>query len=130
MKTYKYDAYGKILQETGPSFNRGFTYTGRERHYRSGLYYYRYRWYDSQTGRFITQDPAYYVGGINLYAYCGDDPVNWVDPLGLAKCYYYIGYHTLVCVSDDGKSRAVIGPHGIFSGSNEYMNDPSFTSEY
>ncbi len=84
VKTYKYDAYGKILQETGPSFNRGFTYTGRERHYRSGLYYYRYRWYDPSIGRFMTQDPIYWGNGINLYTYVWNDPVNCIDPLGLA----------------------------------------------
>jgi RHS repeat-associated protein len=83
VKTYRYDAFGNILQETGPAWNRGFTYTGRERHYRSGLYYYRARWYDSQTGRFTTQDPIYWSNGTNLYAYVWNDPVNCIDPLGL-----------------------------------------------
>ncbi|MBI3927003.1 MAG: RHS repeat-associated core domain-containing protein [Armatimonadetes bacterium] len=34
-------------------------------------------------GRFLTRDPIGYDGGLNLYAYVGNDPVNWVDPEGL-----------------------------------------------
>jgi RHS repeat-associated protein len=90
VKTYRYDAFGNILQETGPTWNRGFTYTGRERHYRSGLYYYRARWYDAQTGRFITQDPILWGGGINLYGYVGNNPVNYYDPYGLSEVYIEI----------------------------------------
>jgi RHS repeat-associated protein len=85
VKTYRYDAFGNILQETGPTWNRGFTYTGRERHYRSGLYYYRFRFYDPQTGRFITQDPAGVAGGPNLYAYVSNNPIMGIDPLGLIE---------------------------------------------
>jgi RHS repeat-associated protein len=57
VKTYKYDAFGNIMQETGPTINRGFTYTSRQLHARSGLYYYRARWYSPELGRFLTQDP-------------------------------------------------------------------------
>jgi hypothetical protein len=46
VKSYKYHAFGNILQETGPTIPGGFTYTGRELHARSGLYYYRARWND------------------------------------------------------------------------------------
>lgn len=82
-KSYKHDVFGNIISETGPAFNRGFTYTSRERHARSGFYYYRARLYDPQTGRFLTQDPIGPLGGVNLYAYVGDSPVNLIDPLGL-----------------------------------------------
>ncbi len=50
-KSYKYDAFGNIISETGPAFNRGFTYTARERHSRSGFYYYRARFYDPRMNR-------------------------------------------------------------------------------
>ncbi|GAB4351248.1 MAG: hypothetical protein Kow0099_35260 [Candidatus Abyssubacteria bacterium] len=84
-KSYEYDAYGNILQETGPSLTGGFTYTARELHTRSGLYYYRARFYDPRTGRFLTQDPIGHLGGVNLYAYVGNDGVNFIDPLGLIE---------------------------------------------
>ena len=41
------------------------------------------RFYDPARGRFLTRDPSGYGGGANLYAYCGDDPVNLCDPTGL-----------------------------------------------
>ena len=50
----------------------------------TGLHYNRFRYYDPQIGRFTTQDPISLAGGINLYQYA-PNPVQWVDPLGLAK---------------------------------------------
>ena len=48
-----------------------------------GFVYLRNRWYDPQTGRFLTQDPIGLAGGINLYAYAGSNPVAFADPFGL-----------------------------------------------
>jgi RHS repeat-associated protein len=85
VKSYKYDAFGNILQETGPTINRGFTYTSRPWHGRSGLYYYRARWYSPELGRFLTPDPVGPSGGVNLYAYVRNDPTNFFDPWGLTQ---------------------------------------------
>jgi len=52
----------------------------------SGIYYMRARAYSPQWGRFIQVDPIGYQGGINLYAYTGNDPVNQTDPMGLQAC--------------------------------------------
>ena len=50
----------------------------------TGLHYNRYRYYDPNLGRFIGKDPIGYAGGLNLYTYAFN-PVQWMDPLGLAK---------------------------------------------
>jgi RHS repeat-associated protein len=48
----------------------------------SGLYYFKNRYYDPETGRFITRDPSGMVDGPNLYAFVNNNPINYVDPLG------------------------------------------------
>ena len=56
----------------------------------TGLYYYGYRYYDPDTGRWLSRDPLEEQGGINLYQFIGNDPVNWVDPLGLYRSYEFL----------------------------------------
>jgi RHS repeat-associated protein len=48
----------------------------------TGLHYYRFRYYDPDVGRFVSQDPIGLLGGDNLYAYA-PNPTGWVDPFGL-----------------------------------------------
>ncbi|SEI54832.1 RHS repeat-associated core domain-containing protein, partial [Achromobacter sp. NFACC18-2] len=50
----------------------------------TGLHYNRHRYYDPQIGRFITKDPIGFAGGLNVYQYA-DNPIEWIDPLGLNK---------------------------------------------
>ena len=50
----------------------------------TGLHYNCHRYYDPQLGRFTTQDPISLAGGVNLYQYA-PNPVQWIDPLGLAN---------------------------------------------
>ena len=76
-----YDSFGN---STGTSLTR-YTYTGREFDSVTDLYYYRARWYDPQVGRFISEDPIGLNGGINPYAYVGNNPIGWRDPLGLQQ---------------------------------------------
>jgi RHS repeat-associated protein len=47
------------------------------------LYYMKARYYDADTGRFISEDPIGFEGGINLYAYCLNNPILFIDPFGL-----------------------------------------------
>ena len=48
----------------------------------TGLALCQHRYYDSSVGRFLTRDPIGYAGGLNLYAYCANNPVSSADPTG------------------------------------------------
>jgi RHS repeat-associated protein len=47
-----------------------------------GQYYYRARYYEPSIGRFVSQDPIGFAGGINEYAYAEDNPARFKDPIG------------------------------------------------
>jgi RHS repeat-associated protein len=57
-----------------------------------GLFLLTHREYDNATGRFLTRDPMGYDGGVNLYGYCGDNPVNEKDAFGLSPEILAIPY--------------------------------------
>ena len=81
-QSYTYDSFGKSTGTTG-SLANPFQYTAREFDTETGLYYYRARYYDPQIGRFISEDPPGFKGGINFYAYVQNSPTRLSDPLGL-----------------------------------------------
>ncbi|MCI1278363.1 MAG: hypothetical protein LKG23_05190 [Nitrospira sp.] len=123
-KSYRYDAYGNILDSPG-TVDQPYTYTGRELDSETGLYYYRSRYYDSLTARFLRPDAIGFSGGINFYAYVANNPVRFNDPYGLksrvcCKKIPYIGLvgfrHCYIDTEKDGKrtSTGLIG--GLFSG--------------
>lgn len=82
---YKYAPFG-ATDSLSESFSNRLRSLGREWDADAGLYYNRARWYDPQLQRFISQDPIGIEGGLNLYAYAGNDPVNASDPSGLITC--------------------------------------------
>jgi RHS repeat-associated protein len=81
---YTYEPFGKTTVSGSPSIN-AFQFTGREND-GTGLYYLRARHYDSRGARFLQPDPIGFSGeDMNLYAYVGNSPVNWVDTLGIFR---------------------------------------------
>ena len=77
-----FDAYGATLA-AGPG---PFGFAAQSGYYldsETGLYLLGHRYYDSSQGRFLNRDPSGYNGGMNLYGYANQDPVNLSDPLGL-----------------------------------------------
>lgn len=80
--TYNYDSFGKLIASTGTITNP-FQYTGREFDSETGIYEYRARYYDQNIGRFLSEDPISFQGGVNFYRYAGNDVINATDPLGL-----------------------------------------------
>ncbi|WP_405851451.1 polymorphic toxin-type HINT domain-containing protein [Streptomyces sp. NBC_01369] len=77
---YAYDPNGRATT-TGAASSNPYTFTGREND-GTGLLYYRDRYYDPETGRFISQDPIGQAGGTNLYQYALSSPTTYTDPTG------------------------------------------------
>ncbi len=81
--TRMYDAYGMIRSSSG-TWSGPFGYAGGYGYQEdeTGLRLLGHRYYDASTGRFLTRDPI--KDGRNWYSYCDGDPINGVDPTGLA----------------------------------------------
>lgn len=89
--SYRHDAFGKLMSKTG-ALNQPFMFSTKRYDEGTGLSYYGYRFYAPAVGRWLTRDPIGEAGGINLYGFVSNDPVNAVDPLGLygnKDCSYY-----------------------------------------
>jgi RHS repeat-associated protein len=82
--TYVYDAFGNTTASTGALVN-SFQYTGRDYDPETGLHYYRARYYDSNVGRFISEDSARVEVDLSWYEYAGNNPTNYVDGSGFRK---------------------------------------------
>jgi RHS repeat-associated protein len=80
--TYTYDSFGKLTASTGSLVNP-FRYTARESDIETGLYYYRARYYDQTTGRFVSEDPIGFRAGKNFYRYVRNSAINRSDPSGM-----------------------------------------------
>lgn len=77
----RFDPWGKTIGAGGTMPTYG--YSGREPDLSTGYMYYRARYYDPTLGRFLGRDPIGLEGGINVYAYVDNNPVNFTDPSGL-----------------------------------------------
>ncbi len=105
MVRYVYDVWGnhKAYDENGSEITSAthignlnpFRYRGYYYDTETGLYFLKTRYYDPEVGRFITIDDLSYldpdtINGLNLYAYCGNNPVMAVDPNGTAKWWQWL----------------------------------------
>ncbi|KAF4443777.1 rhs repeat-associated core domain [Fusarium acutatum] len=73
------------LRRSKQEASRKYRFAGYERDKETGLYYCNARYYAPWLGRWMTPDPLGTKDGLNLYCYCGNDPVNYVDPTGMFK---------------------------------------------
>ena len=76
-----YDSFGNCQVDASSTITNNLHGPGQYHDAETGLYYNLNRYYDPQTGRYLTTDPI--EDGLNLYAYCFNDPVNLMDPEGL-----------------------------------------------
>ena len=83
-----YEAYGKALVSV-QEIENNFRFPGQYYDDETGLHYNFFRYYDTETGRYISVDPA--RSGLNFYAYCGANPLGSVDPYGLCAVRSAVG---------------------------------------
>ncbi len=82
--SYKYDPYGNVISMSGPlaEANR-YRFSSKEWNSEAGIYYYGYRFYDPNLQRWLNRDPIQEFGGLNLYGFVDNDPVDEEDFYGL-----------------------------------------------
>ena len=104
--TYTYDSFGKLTASTGTLTNP-FQFTGREFDAETGLRYYRFRYFDPTVGRFVSEDPIGFDGGINFYLYVQNNPSLLIDPFGLSSMTFNRANGSLTLYDKDGNVVAV-----------------------
>ena len=82
--SYRFNPFGQVSKLEGAG-DSDFQYAGMYIHSRSGLNLAAYRAYSPAIGRWINRDPIEEDGGVNLYGYVENDPINLSDPLGLVS---------------------------------------------
>jgi RHS repeat-associated protein len=108
-----YDSYGVMSTDSGSVQADYVSYTGREAERDLGIYYYRARYYDPLTGRFMVPDPlGFAAGDVNLYRYVGNNPANFNDPYCIGM--WGIIQRILMIHMDCGVSPLLIMHYQVF----------------
>jgi RHS repeat-associated protein len=82
---YLYDPFGRMLGKWGTLADANvYRFSSKEWDGSAGLYDYLYRFYDPNLQRWLSRDPIGELGGINLYGFVGNNPIDFMDPYGLA----------------------------------------------
>jgi len=109
--TYEYDAFGRLLKETGTVENP-YRYAGYRYDKETGLYYLQSRYYNPEMGRFLTRDV--FEGflnetlSVNKYVYTENNPVMSIDPDGYWKKTIYLSKKTMWKILATGAGIGVV----------------------
>ncbi|MCX5846567.1 MAG: hypothetical protein NTW12_09485 [Deltaproteobacteria bacterium] len=79
---YTYDPFGNLLTRTG-ALDQPYQFSTKPYDLATGLSYFGKRFYSPSAGRWTTRDPIGERGGLNLYGFVGNNPINYIDPIGL-----------------------------------------------
>jgi len=118
IQQYEYKAYGdkRFLQDNAaghPEYDPTYRYTGQAFDDDTGLYYYGARYYDPELGRFTQADTMVPSAAIpqtlNRYAYCGNNPLKYVDPTGHDFGLTELIITVVVCAAIGGATAAATG---------------------
>jgi RHS repeat-associated protein len=83
--TYEYGPFGELIRATGPTSKLNeVMYQSQICDWESGKYYWKHRYYDTSTGRWLNHDPIAESGGLNMYGFVGNNPMNFFDAFGFA----------------------------------------------
>jgi RHS repeat-associated protein len=87
--SYRYDPFGNLVSAPSGSLASAnvYRFSSKEIHLNSGMYYYGYRFYDPNLQRWLNRDPIEENGGINLYGYVANSPLDSIDLFGLQLWY-------------------------------------------
>jgi RHS repeat-associated protein len=126
VNTYTYDSFGNAMSSSG-SIANAFRFTGRELDSETGAMFYRARYYDPNSGRFIGEDPIAFNGGANFYAYAANNPTNLIDSFGLRPGDKYpnvrcAGWHAIRDINQTSRRRTPAFPNGREYGGWVYEN--------
>lgn len=116
-----YDSFGNLI--SGFTSTR-YTYTGREFDEDSGLMYYRAGWSDPEQGRFISEDPIGFGGGVNFYAYVGNNPINSRDPFGLMPQRDCVATGVAIGATVGAVAGGITGVAGVVGGPLVIITSP------
>ncbi|GEM_PF-2398768 len=82
---YEYDPFGRTILSLGTQVDAfSYRFSTKYQDEESGYYYYGFRYYDPEIGRWFNRDPIREVGGTNVYGFVGNDGLRMFDLLGLA----------------------------------------------
>ncbi|MCC5834615.1 MAG: RHS repeat-associated core domain-containing protein [Opitutales bacterium] len=141
VESYQYDVYGNVTIFDGSddfletsAINNRFLFTGREYLPELGLYDYRNRIYSADLGRFVQTDPIRFdAGDVNIYRYVFNNPLRWVDPMGLSADLILVGdwtnEYTGFSNIDPDSNVFVVGAHGNSQGVGDAYNNMIPASE-